>query len=665
MNITTSLQKIQREVDVFLTTQPGSEDAVRLTLDASNLRSKYPVLATLFPDELSVQAAGKPEKLGFGIFNPEDSARVAELVSLFSELTDRTDGNEGLDLVVKAAEVAATIDGLELAQYALMAFIIHNDEARSIVLPPFWMRYTNLLYRDPNRPIFGAAEGTNESILNWFREDIFLGEHHQHWHLVYGQDGVDGGLNDRHGELFLYMHQQMLARYNTERITAGLSMVEPFPQKNFNELIDEGYAPHISGYSGRDPGKRLIEDGEVNTTRLDSWGNAIHRGIALGVLLNECGDEVPVDEDSLGNAIEGNIRSINKDMYGDLHRRIHTMIAMLSSPYLGVMYKPRTSANDPVFFRWHRYLDDMSFRFQETQEPNTFGCDMPKVLIRSTKPESDNVSQSPDIILGLDNQIERYRRDGESLDVLGERLFGAGQWHMPLAELADIATNELCTHMETVDLDLEDANRPARIHFLNQVHEFTYFIRVQNLLDEEQIVTVRIWLVAKHDCKKRPLYNDRRMWIEMDTFQATLPANAKKVICRPAKLSSVIKKSGGEGRAPTFVENPTDTIESQENSNDYCDCGWPYSLLLPRGTEKGMAFRLLVMFTGNDVDMQGVETQCGSVSLCGLRKKRYPDKQRMGYPFNRRFPDNKSIEEVIQQQGNMAARDIWIKHLLS
>ena len=59
-----------------------------------------------------------------------------------------------------------------------------------------------------------AAVTPSEALLNWFREDPKANEHHEHWHLVYPFNGdpVTGMTRDRQGELFLYMHEQMIAR---------------------------------------------------------------------------------------------------------------------------------------------------------------------------------------------------------------------------------------------------------------------------------------------------------------------------------------------------------------------------------------------------------------------------------------------------------------------
>lgn len=105
--------------------------------------------------------------------------------------------------------------------------------------------------------IRAEAAGVDEVRLNWWREDPEANEHHDHWHVVYPTGGVpaptpqDPGrtrLQDRQGELFFYMHQQMLARYDTERTAVGLELVEP---------ITDHAAPIPEG-STRRPGWRVF-----------------------------------------------------------------------------------------------------------------------------------------------------------------------------------------------------------------------------------------------------------------------------------------------------------------------------------------------------------------------------------------------------------------------
>lgn len=80
--------------------------------------------------------------------------------------------------------------------------------------------------------------------LWYFREDIGVNLHHWHWHLVYPSDAnVNIVRKDRRGELFYYMHQQIIARYNIERFCNYLARVERF--NNLREPIPEAYFPKM------------------------------------------------------------------------------------------------------------------------------------------------------------------------------------------------------------------------------------------------------------------------------------------------------------------------------------------------------------------------------------------------------------------------------------
>ena len=62
---------------------------------------------------------------------------------------------------------------------------------------------------------FTASDAEIENRLAYFREDIGLNLHHWHWHLVYPFE-ADRLIvaKDRRGELFFYMHQQIISRYS-------------------------------------------------------------------------------------------------------------------------------------------------------------------------------------------------------------------------------------------------------------------------------------------------------------------------------------------------------------------------------------------------------------------------------------------------------------------
>lgn len=114
---------------------------------------------------------------------------------------------------------------------------------------------------------YTASEKEEEQRLAYFREDIGVNLHHWHWHLVYPGEGPDNVVRkDRRGELFYYMHSQviknddhfnysiqinnmfkyllqLIARYNVDRFAHGLTKVRNF--NNFREPIAEAYFPKM------------------------------------------------------------------------------------------------------------------------------------------------------------------------------------------------------------------------------------------------------------------------------------------------------------------------------------------------------------------------------------------------------------------------------------
>jgi hypothetical protein len=146
--------------------------------------------------------------------------------------------------------------------------------------------------------------------------------------------------------------------------------------------------------------------------------------------------------------------------------------------------------------------------------------------------------------------------------------------------------------------------------------------------------------------------------IEMDKFLYRLDGSERAIISRRADLSSVIRKPALK---PEDFTPGTEEPSPKTGQQSWCDCGWPYTLLLPRGTREGMRFRLFVMFSeGDDLALPEEHAEhCTSVSYCGLQDEEYPDKRDMGYPFSRPFRDG--ISPTVAAHDNMAWRTITIR----
>src|SRR5207253_975976 len=97
---------------------------------------------------------------------------------------------------------------------------------------------------------------------------------------------------------------------------------------------------------------------------------------------NVNGKTVHVDIDNLGATTEASVNAVdyfgrdgknNHATYGNLHNdgHIHFMLYDNTTPY-GVMGDTSTAIRDPIFFRWHKQIDDIFYKWQERQPPNGF-----------------------------------------------------------------------------------------------------------------------------------------------------------------------------------------------------------------------------------------------------------------------------------------------------
>lgn len=477
-------------------------------------------------------------------------------------------------------------------------------------------------------------------------------------------------LNDRHGELFFYMHQQMLARYDVERLSHGLPRV--LPLDDFDAPIPEGYDPGptlraFDGFAERRAGRPLSPQ---NSQDLETWRAAIQAAVGDGTFKGG----VPITRTNIGDNVEGTTPrlrpGISDRTYPGLHNFGHGFISDLSEENddgvrLGVMASTRTAIRDPVFWRWHKQIDDLGFEWQESQDPYRLEDDAPQVLLRHSLPEGGPSWSSPDLILCRKLDLPGHDADGfleAGGQRLGEAAFGGDAWDRDFSD-AEVTlgdgrsfhtTTELTTEVKQRELVVEPPpgvpGAPQRFDIEYLTHEpFCYYVRVENLGDEDVDVTVRIF-IAPED-----LQEERRAWIEMDKFIHPVPARDRVVIFRPDELSSVIKVPADKDPAALAEPSPD---ANADDGGSYCQCGWPYTLLLPRGTAEGTRFRLAVLLTDAALDELPRPGHCGSMSYCGA-VDRYPDTRDMGYPFSRKFET--SIEETLRALSNAAGRTFTIR----
>ncbi|XP_017475986.1 PREDICTED: phenoloxidase 2-like [Rhagoletis zephyria] len=473
-------------------------------------------------------------------------------------------------------------------------------------------------------PNFTASDREEEQRLSYFREDIGVNSHHWHWHLVYPGSGPEEVVRkDRRGELFYYMHHQLMARYNVERFCNNLAKLQPL--NNIREPIIEGYFPKILSslnnrtYPGRIANTKLKDidrDGRVmELADIERWINRIVQAIDQGYVTDTRGTNIPLDEikgiDLLGDLMECSDLSVNPGFYGDLHNQGHNCISFSHDPDnrfledFGVMGDVTTAMRDPIFYRWHGYLDTLFNRFKE------------KLPVYS-EPE-----------LGY-NGVSVTRAD------------------VRIISSSKNIINTLLTYWEKSDVDLAaglDFGPGGSVYALFrhlQHSPFEYLIEVNNETGTVKRGTCRIFLCPITDERGTPLTlnEQRQLSIELDKFTVNLMPGVNK-ITQSYDNSSVTIPYERSFRRLDKAHLPSDPSKLAEFR--FCGCGWPAHMLLPKGKPEGMQFELFVMISNYDDDAvlqrNDAPDVCGdAASFCGLKDKLYPDKRAMGYPFDRRLP---------------------------
>ncbi|XP_015923309.1 hemocyanin A chain [Parasteatoda tepidariorum] len=600
-------------------------------------------------DQIDARLVGKVGQLAsnafFSCFLPEHLEEARRLIEIFYSAKD-------FDDFVHLAEQARTFVNSTLFAYAAEVAILHRADSRGVIVPPiqevFADRFVpaDTLLRafsiattkpvgDESDVIVDVHATGNvldpEYKLAYYREDVGVNAHHWHWHVVYPSVydvNFFGKPKDRKGELFYYMHQQMCARYDCERFSNGLNRMVPF--HNFEEPL-EGYAAHLthiaSGrhYAPRPSGLAMHDMRLVDVQDMQRWTERILEAIHLGKVTDAEGNDIVLDEengaDIIGSLIESSYDSKNRQFYGNLHNWGHVMMAYIHDPdgrfreTPGVMNDTATSLRDPIFYRFHRFIDNV---FQE---------------YKKTLPvyDKDNLNFQGVSVTGItvnakiQNVIHTFFREDE----------------LELSHCFQFGT---------------PASVRARYHHLD--HEsFSYIISADNASGAEKSATVRIFLAPKYDELGNiiPLDEQRRLYIEMDKFHTELRPG-RNTIVRSSTDSSVTISS-----TYTFKEL-LHGEDLQDDRTEFCSCGWPQHLLVPKGNDKGMTFDLFVMISDGEKDKVAASSTAklcnDALSYCGVMDEKYPDKRAMGYPFDRTITAESHAEFL---QPNMKVSNITVR----
>jgi len=514
--------------------------------------------------------------------------------------------------------------------YAVVTATIHNPLGKGLVIPPMYEVTPHMFVNSEIIQKAYSAQMTNtagtfkidwtgtmknkEMHVAYFGEDIGMNLHHVTWHMDYPfwWDDSYGYHLDRKGELFFWAHHQLTARFDAERLSNNL---DPVDELYWDRPIVEGFAPHTTyRYGGEFPTRPdnvafSDVDGVVRVRDMIIHESRIRDAIDLGFITASDGSHVDITGESgidhLGDIIESSMYSPNVNYYGALHNEAHILLGRQSDPKgkfnlpPSVMEHFETATRDPAFFRLHKYMDGIF------------------------KNHKDNLTPYTKEEIGF-----------------------------PGVEVSKVEIGDLETFFDDFEFDLKMAVDTSDVVDMVDVkavaprlnHKaFSYDIHATNDGEEKHAV-VRVFICPFEDNQGVPYEMNGGTWncIEMDKFWHKLESGSS-TITRHSYQSSVTVPD-----VPSFstlIEKADAAVASGEELDTASyekQCGIPNRMLLPKGNEQGMKFWLNVLIndaTGDNYEL--MEGNIESHSHCGVRGEKYPDHRPMGFPMDRRIPDDR------------------------
>ncbi|XP_068211328.1 hemocyanin B chain-like [Palaemon carinicauda] len=518
--------------------------------------------------------------------------------------------------------------------YALYTAVIHSDLGHGIVLPPLYevtphmftnseiiqKAYTAKMTNQPGKfeMEFTGTKKNKEQRVAYFGEDIGMNLHHVTWHMDYPFWWEDkyGGHLDRKGELFFWVHHQLTVRFDSERLSNHLDMVD---ELQWEKPVEEGFAPHtIYKYGGEFPARPdhihfEDVDGVARVRDMVITESRIRDAIAHGYITGKDGKVIDIMNDQgvdkLGDIIESSMYSPNVQYYGALHNMAHIMLGRQGDPHgkynmpPGVMEHFETATRDPTFFRLHKYMDNIFKEHKYSLPPYTHeDLDFPGVNIDS---------------LSIEGELKTFFEDYE----------------FDLRNAVDSAEGIAMVELK------------ANVHRLNH-NDFSYVADVNNNNGNEVVGTFRLYLCPEYDNNHEQFDFNNGSWhcIEMDKFWKKLAPGGNHVVRKSSDSAVTVPDVPSLQSLMDAADSGSFSMPEYERA-----CGIPNRMLLPKGKKDGMEFALILAVTdgGYDLTHPDVESEHGGTHAhCGAHGEIYPDKRPMGFPLDRRIPDRRVFDET-------------------
>ncbi|CAD7081076.1 unnamed protein product [Hermetia illucens] len=551
----------------------------------------------------------------------------------------------------------------EMFVHALIAAVLHRDDMVGVKLPALYeilphkfhtsmtidkaLKLKDITRLDKKDLVIWNKHTKDHMLMNdegrlaYLTEDIGWNLYHFFFHMDFASwiGGKDFNLfKERRGEKYLYFLQQILARYNLERISNGLGNIKDITLWDY---IKTGYNPMMVQKNGLPVTMRknyydIRETGDYFLMkRVGDFERRIRDAIDKGYCTTIDGGKVDLKRsdaiDILGNMIQWNIDSVNTRFYGSL---IIDLLRLLGGGHVknvddfkltpSVMDHHETALRDPVTYQLYKKILKIVRLFKENLPTYTKN----ELLLDGVR--VDNIRTSK-----LLTYFDLFDVDIRTIVNLGD------------LKLRD-------AHITDDRIGRMDKLVVARHMRLNH-KPFT--IDIDLTVDQPQKVVVRLFLGPKFDSDGRliKLKNNRRNFVELDKFTYDVAHVGKVTIKRDSRdFVYTVKDRTSIMDIYKIVLLNNDITKLVDMHVDEANCGFPDRLVLPKGWVGGMPMQLFVIVTkAKDI----VKRDMDHTILCGKRTLiNEVDDFALGFPFDRR------IDETEFYTKNMLLKDVLIFH---
>jgi len=329
--------------------------------------------------------------------------------------------------------------------------------------------------------------------------------------------------------------------------------------------------------------------------------------------------EMMANSDNSARYIRGEDRGI--DSFGGffergLHNTGHVQISQLTRGRgRGVMASSTGAMRDPIFYRWHGYVHSVFQQYKNSIGPYT------------------DTDLSFDGVRVVSSHVQPQWGDTDTFYTYRERT--------------------------SVWLDSQDSISPGtrmNVEYMRMNHRpFRWNIVIESDLAEPTPAIVRVFMLPN----MRGVGN--RATIHMDHFYVELSPGINRVSREELDAPHLSKSRWSLNQ----LQDSLMTGQITRADFTWGGCGWPRHLNIPRGTEQGMSWTLVVMVSRVLPQDRGrlrnwTRNNHLAWSYCGVTSGMVPDSRPMGFPVDRDFTDinmlaggreNWNITEVIIRHG--------------